>query len=440
MAGFLTLDTATLSSLHRKLLLEYEGFKKKKLKLDMSRGKPCPEQLDLTNGLLSSLDGNYLAEDGTDCRNYGGVEGLPEARRLFAACLGVQPEEIMVNGNSSLALMHDLIARAMLFGVDDQERPWGERPVKFLCPSPGYDRHFALCELFKIEMIPIPMQQDGPAMEEVEELVAHDESIKGIWCVPMYSNPTGVTYSDEVVTRLATMKTKASDFRIFWDNAYALHHLTDQPDRLLNILQACKEANNPDRVYIFSSTSKISYAGAGVAMLASSVKNIRRLAKLMSFQTIGPNKLNQLCHVRFFKDVANIQAHMKKHAALLRPKFDLVLEILQTELGNKNIATWTKPNGGYFISLNTLEGCAKKVVRLAAEAGVIFTKAGATFPYGYDPRDQNIRIAPTYPPLHELKLAMELFTICLQLASIEKILNDRTTQSVTLSTIKAKIV
>lgn len=436
MAGFTTYDSDTLRSLHRKLLLEYEGFKQKNLKLDMSRGKPCPEQLDLTDGLLSCLNGDYLAEDGTDCRNYGGVEGLPEARRLFASCLGVQPEEIIVSGNSSLALMHDLIARAMLFGVDDQERPWGEGPVKFLCPCPGYDRHFALCELFKIEMIPVPMRDDGPAIDQIEELVAHDPSIKGIWCVPMYSNPTGVTYSDEVVTRLATMKTKATDFRIFWDNAYALHHLTDQPDRLLNILEVCREANNPDRVYIFSSTSKISYAGAGVAMVASSVKNIRRLARLMSLQTIGPNKLNQLCHVRFFKDLENIHAHMKKHAAILSPKFQLVKDILQRELGDKKIATWTKPRGGYFISLNTLEGCAKKVVQLAAEAGVIFTKAGATFPYGYDPLDQNIRIAPTYPPLHELKTAMELFSLCVQLASIEKILMDRAAETITLSSVQ----
>jgi DNA-binding transcriptional MocR family regulator len=275
-------------------------------------------------------------------------------------------------------------------------------------------------------MIPVKLDQNGPDMEQVEKLVAENESIKGIWCVPRYSNPTGITYSDQVVTRLASMKTKAKDFRIFWDNAYALHHLTEQPDPLKNILQTCKEVGNPDRVYIFSSTSKISFAGAGLAMVASSENNINRLKKQLSIQTIGPDKVNQLSHVRFYKNYQNIQLQMRKHAAIIRPKFSLVLNILQSELGNKNIATWSKPNGGYFISLNTMEGCAKRVVQMAAEAGVILTKAGATFPYGKDPYDQNIRIAPTYPPLNELKTAMELVTICLQQASIEKILRERT--------------
>ncbi|NLW59942.1 MAG: aminotransferase class I/II-fold pyridoxal phosphate-dependent enzyme [Firmicutes bacterium] len=425
MVDFLTLDTDTLRHMQKQLTLKYEEFKQQNLKLNMSRGKPCPEQLDLSAGLLEGLNRNYLAADGTDCRNYGGLEGLPEARRLFAELLEVQPDEIIVHGNSSLALMHDLIARALLFGVDGQNAPWGQQPIKFLCPSPGYDRHFAICEFFNIEMITIPLREDGPDMDLVEKLVAEDETIKGIWCVPKHSNPTGITYSDQVVTRLATMKTKASDFRIFWDNAYAWHDLTSEPVPLKNILTACKEANHPDRVYIFSSTSKITYAGAGLAMVASSVQNINRLKKQMAIQTIGPNKLNQLAHVRFFQNAHNVRLHMKKHADIIRPKFNLVLNLLQTELGGKKIATWSRPQGGYFISFNTMPGCAKKVVQMAADAGVELTKAGATFPYGIDPKDQNIRIAPTYPSLVELKKAMELFIICVQLVSIEKILCSR---------------
>ena len=425
MVDFLTLDTDTLRHMQKQLTLKYENFKQKKLKLNMSRGKPCSEQLDLSSGLLESLNRNYQAEDGTDCRNYGGLGGLPEARRLFAELLEVQPDEIIVHGNSSLALMHDLITRALIFGVDGQEAPWGQQPIKFLCPSPGYDRHFAICEFYNIEMITIPIREDGPDMDLVEKLVATDETIKGIWCIPKYSNPTGVTYSDQVVTRLARMKTKAPDFRIFWDNAYAWHDLSSDPVPLKNILTACKEADHPDRVYIFSSTSKITYAGAGLAMVASSVPNINRLKKQMAIQTIGPNKLNQLAHIRFFKNAQNVRLHMKKHAAMLRPKFDLVLNLLETELGGKKIASWSRPQGGYFISFNTLPGCAKKVVQMAADAGVELTKAGATFPYGIDPNDQNIRIAPTYPPLAELKTAMELFTLCVQLVSIENILRSR---------------
>ncbi|HEY8392473.1 MAG TPA: aminotransferase class I/II-fold pyridoxal phosphate-dependent enzyme [Capillibacterium sp.] len=426
---FLTLDSGTLQNLEKQLTSTYEQFKQKKLKLNMARGKPCPEQLDLSSGLLEGLQGNYRAEDGTDCRNYGGVEGLPEARRLFAELLEVQPEEIIVHGNSSLALMHDLIARALLLGVEEGEPPWSRQPVKFLCPSPGYDRHFAICELYNIRMITVPLREDGPDMDLVEKLVADDETIKGIWCVPKYSNPSGITYSDRVVTRLATMETKARDFRIFWDNAYAWHDLTGEPDHLKNILTACKAAGHPNRVYIFSSTSKITYAGAGLAMVASSVQNIERLKKQMSIQTIGPNKLNQLAHVRFFRNAQNLRAHMQKHAAIIRPKFELVLKILQTELADKKIATWSRPRGGYFISFNTLPGCAQEVVRLAAEAGVTLTKAGATFPYGHDPEDRNIRIAPTYPPLDELKTAMELFTVCVQLVSVKKLLAERSCPS-----------
>ncbi|HBL37343.1 MAG TPA: aminotransferase [Firmicutes bacterium] len=421
----LTLDTNTLLHFQKQLQLKYAHYKGKNLKLNMSRGKPCPEQLDLSAGLLEGLDGVFQAADGTDCRNYGGLEGLPEARHLFAELLEVEPEEIIVHGNSSLALMHDLLARAMLFGVDGQESPWSRHPVKFLCPSPGYDRHFALCELFKIEMITIPMRDDGPDLDRIEELVAKDDSIKGIWCVPKYGNPTGITYSDQVVTRLAKMKTKAQDFRIFWDNAYAWHDLTAKSDRLKNILTACKEAGHPDRVYIFSSTSKISYAGAGLAMVATSRANLERLKKQLALQTIGPNKLNQLAHVRFFKNADQVRSHMEKHAAIIRPKFDLAFKIFRTELGDKKIATWSEPRGGYFISFNTLPGCAKQVVQMAAAAGVELTNAGATFPYGNDPQDQNIRIAPTYPPLKELQTALELFAVCVQLVSVEQILQRR---------------
>jgi DNA-binding transcriptional MocR family regulator len=423
--NYLTLDRNTLLALEQQLTQTYNHFKQKKLQLNMARGKPCPEQLDLSSGLLEGLQGDYQAEDGTDCRNYGGVAGLPEARRLFAELLEVEPDEIIVHGNSSLALMHDLIARALLLGVEEGTPPWSRQPVKFLCPSPGYDRHFAICEFYNIKMIPVPMREDGPDLDLIEKLVATDELIKGIWCIPKYSNPTGITFSDTVVSRLAAMKTKARDFRIFWDNAYAWHDLTDEPDQLKNILTACKEADYPDRVYIFSSTSKITYAGAGLAMVASSKKNIDRLTKQMSIQTIGPNKLNQLAHVRFFKNAHNLRLHMQKQAALIRPKFQLVFDLLDAELGDKGIATWSRPRGGYFISLNTLPGCAKEVVRRAAEAGVVLTNAGATFPYGLDPEDQNIRIAPTYPPLAELKTALELFTVCVQLVSIEKILQDR---------------
>ncbi|NLM37148.1 MAG: aminotransferase class I/II-fold pyridoxal phosphate-dependent enzyme [Firmicutes bacterium] len=443
MVDLLTLNTDTLRHMQKHLFLKYEEFRQKRLKLNMSRGKPCPEQLDLSSGLFEGLDRNHLAEDGTDCRNYGGLGGLPEARRLFGELLEVQPEEIIIHGNSSLALMHDLIARALLFGVDGQHAPWGRHPVKFLCPSPGYDRHFAICQFFNIEMVTVPLLDDGPDMDFVEELVAKDETIKGIWCVPKHSNPTGITYSDQVVTRLARMKTQAPDFRIFWDNAYAWHDFTAAPVPLKNILTACKEANHPDRVYIFSSTSKITYAGAGLAMVASSRQNINRLTKQMAIQTIGPNKLNQLAHVRFFKTAHNVRLHMQKHAAFIRPKFDLVLNLLETELGTQKIATWSRPQGGYFISFNTMPGCAKKVVQMAADAGVELTKAGATFPYGIDPLDQNIRIAPTYPPLAELKTAMELFIVCVQLVSIEKILSEREGKTAELTVLpedKAQIV
>jgi DNA-binding transcriptional MocR family regulator len=400
---------------NEQLQKRYDEIKARKLSLDMTRGKPCAEQLDLSLGLLDCLGSDYRAADGTDCRNYGGIDGLPEAKKLFAPFLDVSPNEIIVAGNSSLALMHDAVAMALLLGVPGGARPWKDGAVKFLCPSPGYDRHFAVCQHLGIEMITVGMSSSGPDMEEVERLAGADHGIRGIWCVPRYSNPTGVVFSDEVVERLARMKA-APDFRIFWDNAYAVHHLVDSPPALKNLLAACKSSGNAERVLIFGSTSKVSFAGAGVAMVAGSEQNIAYLKQAMSFQTIGPDKLNQLRHVRFFGDMKNIEAHMAKHAAILRPKFEAVSAILERELGGSGLAQWSRPQGGYFISIDTADGCAKTVVAMAAEAGVKLTAAGATFPYGKDARDRNIRIAPSMPALEEIKQAMELVAICIQLA------------------------
>jgi len=408
--------------LQRKLEIEkkYNSYKEQNLKLDMSRGKPSSEQLSLSNGIYANVS-DFTAEGGIDCRNYGGVDGLIEMKRIFAEMLEVSPDEVITGDSSSLNMMYDTIARAFNHGIMDNT-PWSKlEKVKFLCPSPGYDRHFAICEIFKIEMITIPMDDNGPDMDMVEALAGEDEAVKGIWCNPMYSNPTGIIYSDEVVKRLANMKTKAKDFRIFWDNAYAVHHYYEE-NKLLNILDECKKAGNPDRVLMFASTSKISFAGAGVSAMAASKGNIESIKKQMSKQTIGPNKINQLLHVRFFKDLNGIKAHMKKHAEILRPKFEAVLDILERNLGGLNIADWTHPKGGYFISFNTPKGCAKEVVAKAKEAGVVLTSAGATYPYGIDPDDKNIRIAPSYPPLNELKNAMEIFCTCVELAALKKIL------------------
>lgn len=421
------MNDAILQEYYSSLSNRYEDFRAQKLNLDMSRGKPCTEQLDLSSDLLECLSKNdYKTAAGVDCRNYGGVDGIPEAKELFSWMLEAKPSEIMIGGNSSLTMMHDLLSRAMLHGFLESETPWAKLPtVKFLCPSPGYDRHFAICEHLGIEMITVNYQKDGPDMEQVEKLVAADPAIKGIWCVPKYSNPTGITYSDSVVKRLAAMPTKAPDFRIFWDNAYSVHHLTNTPDQLLDILKTCTQAGHPDRVFEFASTSKISFPGAGIAMLASSANNINWLKKHLNIQTIGPDKLNQLRHVRFFKDRAGLQAHMHQHAAIIKPKFDIVLEILESELGDKNLASWSKPQGGYFISLDTLPGCAQKIVATAAAAGVLLTPAGATFPYGKDPNDKNIRLSPTFPPVSELKQAMELVVLCVQLVSAEQELTKR---------------
>ena len=423
MSDFKSLSKEQLNAIINELQNRYEVFKAQNLKLDMTRGKPCTEQLDLSMDMLDIKSSELKkADDGTDARNYGGLDGLPEAKALFGEMLGVAANEIIIGGNSSLNLMYDAVSRAMLLGIMGST-PWCKLDkVKFLCPSPGYDRHFAICELFGIEMIIVDMKQDGPDMDAVERLVSSDDSIKGIWCVPKYSNPDGITYSDEVVDRFAALKPAAKDFRIFWDNAYCVHDLTDEPDQLKNILTACKAAGNPDMVYMFASTSKISFSGAGVAVMAGSVDNMNYIKKSLTIQTIGHDKVNQLRHVKYFKNMDGIKAHMKKHAEILKPKFDTVLDILEKELAGKNIASWNKPNGGYFISLNTMDNCAKEVASMALEAGVVLTKAGATYPYGKDPQDRNIRIAPTLPPIEELKKAIEILAICVQLVSAKKLL------------------
>lgn len=424
MIEFAKMSASDLRQYREGLLNIYNDFKDKKLKLDMSRGKPCAEQLDLSMGMLNITD--YRAEDGTDCRNYGGVDGIPEAKKLFAELLEADQDEVIIGGNAALNMIYDTIARVMSFGTVGSEVAWSKLPkVKFLCPCPGYDRHFSMLQLFGIEMIVVDMKSDGPDMDAIEKLVIEDELIKGIFCVPKYSNPEGITYSDEVVNRLAVMKTKASDFRIFWDNAYVVHHLYGEGDKLMNIMQACKDAGNEDRVFVFISTSKVSFPGAGIAAMAASKANVNLIRKQLSVQTIGPDKMNQLRHVKFFKSMTHIEQHMRKHAEILGPKFEAVLEILQEQLGGKEIAWWNKPKGGYFISLNTLDGCAKKVIALAAEAGVIMTPAGATFPYGRDPRDRNIRIAPSLPPIDELKKAIDIFCICVQITSIDKLLSEK---------------
>ena len=420
-----SLSADELEKLRWKLARRYQDFQSRNLKLDMTRGKPCPEQLDLSLEMLECVKAeHYSILVGEDYRNYGGLDGIVEAKKLFSQYLDVRPDEIIIGGNSSLNMMHDIIMSAVVQGVVDSEIPWGKLPnVKFLCPSPGYDRHFSICEYLQIEMISVEMKEDGPDMDTVEKIVAGDETIKGMWCVPKYSNPTGITYSDEVVDRLANMKTKAKDFRIFWDNSYAVHHLTDAPVQLKNILSACEQAGNSGRVFIFGSTSKITFAGAGVAMLAGGKKDMEFRKKQISFQTIGPDKLNQLRHVRFFIDLEGIKKHMKKHAAILKPKFDAVQTILEKELGDKHIAKWSQPDGGYFVSLDTLDDCAKSVIEMAVEGGVKLTPAGATFPYRRDPRNRNIRIAPSFPPVEDVVLAMELLAICIQLVSIDKLIS-----------------
>lgn len=411
----------------KKLNEEYEGYKAQGLKLDMSRGKPGADQLNACEGMLTVVK---TSEDtvyqGLDTRNYGTLEGIPACRQMFADLLEVPVEQVLAGGNSSLTFMYDTMDRLMVFGAAGVDEPWLKKDkVKFLCPVPGYDRHFAICEQFGIEMINIPMDDNGPDMDMVEKLVAEDESIKGIWCVPKFANPSGVVYSDEVVRRFAALQPKARDFRIFWDNAYNVHHLYDEPqDVILELLSECEKAGNPDMVYKFSSTSKISFPGSGVAAISASKANLDDLRTHLTIQTIGHDKLNQLRHVRYFKDIHGIETQMKKHAEILRPKFEAVLEILDRELGDLEIGTWTKPHGGYFISFESLDGCAKAIVAKAKEAGVVMTGAGATYPYKKDPHDSNIRIAPSFPPIDELVQATELFVLCVKLVSVDKLLEN----------------
>ena len=407
---------------------QYTKFQNMELSLDMSRGKPCREQLDLSMGLMDALDSSadLNCEDGTDCRNYGVIDGIREAKVLLGDMMENNPDNILIFGNSSLNVMYDAVSRAMTHGIMGCT-PWCKLDtVKFLCPVPGYDRHFAITEYFGIINVPVPMTPEGPDMDMVEKLVSEDESIKGIWCVPKYSNPQGYSYSDTTVRRFARLKPAARDFRIFWDNAYGIHHLyDDQQDYLIEILAECKRAGNPDLVYKFASTSKITFPGSGIAAMATSANNLEDIRIQMMRQTIGHDKVNQLRHVRFFGDISGMVEHMRKHADIIRPKFEAVESILEEELGELNIGTWTKPKGGYFISFDSLEGCAKQIVARAKKAGVKMTGAGATWPYGKDPHDSNIRIAPTYPPLEDLKIASRLFALCVKLVSLDKILKEK---------------
>ncbi len=408
---------------YEELLKEYEEYKALNLKLDMTRGKPSVEQLDIMEPLLGVLNKKEdCMSDGIECRNYGILDGIPQAKRIFSEILGVPTEKIIIGGNSSLNMMYDTLARAMLNGVAGGSRPWSKYDkISFLCPVPGYDRHFAICQYFGIHMIKIPMLPTGPDMDMVEKLVSEDSTIKGIWCVPKYANPTGITYSKETVRRFAALKPKAKDFRVFWDNAYVIHDLSDTPDQLEDILSLAAEYGNEDMFFEFTSTSKISFPGSGLAALACSTANVARILKGLSVQTIGFDKLNQLRHAKLFPDRAAIDAHMMRHRQLIKPKFDAVLaEFDAQEIDKLEGVSYTRPNGGYFISLDLPKGCAKRLVKLAAEAGLALTSAGATFPYGNDPTDSNIRIAPTFPPLEQIKTAAKVLATCIQLVVAEK--------------------
>lgn len=428
MKSYTEMSKEELLALHEELEAKYQDAKALNLALDMSRGKPASAQLDLSMPMMSILDENSVlkAENGMDCRNYGILDGIPEAKQLMADMVGTNPENVIVYGNSSLNIMYDTIARSMIHGVCGST-PWCKLDkVKFLCPVPGYDRHFAITENFGIEMVNIPMTEDGPDMDLVEKYVNEDEAVKGIWCVPKYSNPQGISYSDETVRRFAALKPAAEDFRIFWDNAYCVHHIYEEKqDVVLNILEECAKAGNPDMVYQFVSTSKVTFPGSGIAALSASEANLADVKKYMTLQTIGHDKINQLRHVKFLKDATGISAHMQKQADVIRPKFEAVLKVLENELGGLGIAQWTNPNGGYFISFETMEGCAKEVVGKCKEAGVVMTGAGATFPYGKDPKDSNIRIAPTLPTPEELAKAADLFVLCVKLVSVKKLLETR---------------
>lgn len=427
MRAYKELSKEELLALREQLSAEYEDAKGKGLKLDMSRGKPAVAQLDMGMDILDVLssDSDMKTEAGLDVRNYGVLDGIPEAKKLMADIMGVKAENVIVCGNASLTIMYDTVSRAMVHGIMG-ETPWGKLDkVKFLCPAPGYDRHFAITELFGIEMITIPMTPEGPDMDLVEKYVNEDDSVKGIWCVPKYANPTGYTYSDETVKRFAALKPAAGDFRIFWDNAYAIHDLyEDRSDCLLEIFGECEKNGNEDMVFEFASTSKISFAGAGIAAIAASKANLDDMRRVMTIQTIGYDKVNQLRHVRYFKNIDGIKAHMMKHAAMMRPKFEACLQVLENELSGLGIGSWTKPNGGYFISFDACEGCAKKIVAKCKEAGVVMTGAGATYPYGNDPLDSNIRIAPSFPTPEEMAMATDLFVLCVKLVTVEKLLEQ----------------
>jgi DNA-binding transcriptional MocR family regulator len=423
MKQYAQMNAQELSALRDELNKAFTRQCEKGKKLNMTRGVPSNEQLSLCNEMLTCLStGDYAASNGADCRNYGGIDGIPEIKKIFADLLELTPDEVIVGGNSSLALMFDNVAVNMSHGVRDGV-PWQQQgQIKFLCPSPGYDRHFTICKYFHIDMIPISMKNDGPDMDAVEKAVSSDPLIKGIWCVPKYSNPTGIVYSDETIRRFSRLKPAANDFRIYWDNAYGFHDLGEKPKKILNIIRLCEDAGNPNMAYVFASFSKVSFAGASVSCMASSKSNCEYIKQRLIAQTIGPDKINQLRHARFFKDAAGVMAHMEKHAAILRPRFKLVNDTLRRELDGLGIAEWTEPEGGYFVSFDAPEGCAKKIVSLCAQAGVALTPAGATFPNGNDPKDRNIRIAPTCPPLTELGEALEIFCIVVKLAALEKLL------------------
>ena len=428
MESYQNLSKEQLLALKSELEASYEEKKALNLQLDMSRGKPSPSQLDVSLGLMDALNSNSVlkSEDGTDCRNYGVLDGIPEAKKLMADMMGTTADHIIIFGNASLTIMYDSISRSYTHGVLGST-PWCKLDkVKFLCPVPGYDRHFAITERFGIEMINVPMTQDGPDMDMVEELVAIDDSIKGIWCVPKYSNPQGYCYSDETVRRFANLKPAAKDFRIYWDNAYVIHHLyEDNQVEIPDIISECEKAGNPNLVYEFASTSKVSFPGSGIAAMAASAENLADVKKQMTIQTIGYDKLNQLRHVAYFKNIDGLKAHMKKHADAMRPKFEAVLKVLDEELTGAEIGSWVKPLGGYFISFDAMEGCAKKIVAKCKEAGVTLTNAGATFPYGKDPKDSNIRIAPSFPTPEEMAVATDLFVLCVKLVSVEKLLENK---------------
>lgn len=399
----------------------YNHYHSKKFSFDMTRGKPAPLQLDLSNEMLKEeYIGNYKTENGFDCRNYGLLEGIPEARKLMGEIIGVEPSNVIVCGNSSLNIMYDVMTKFLMFGVNNESTPWSKQgTVKFICPVPGYDRHFTICDSLGISMIPVDLTETGPDMDTIEKLVSEDETIKGMWCMPRYSNPTGTIYSEETIRRIANMKCKANDFRVFCDDAYAVHYLDEKPAEILNIIEECKKAGNEDRAFVFCSTSKITYAGGGIAACASSKNNIDYILKKFFAQTIGYDKVNQLRHVKYLKNYNGIIEHMKKHAEILKPKFDVVIDTLSNELSELDILKWSKPKGGYFISIDTINGLADKVVTLAKDCGVQLTPAGSTFPYKKDPNNRNIRIAPSYPEITDLQMAVKILCVCIKICSLE---------------------